>query len=204
MNFKTKIQLFILPMLFAYLIFFFYGEYFIEKKSLTNKRTNEVKKRFNENFVDVFSQIENYSKVNKIDIVNISKNKEVVKIIAKSKLSQSKKLIQYIENLNKFTKIEKLNLSKMENSADYLYELNISFENYYDKKLKKIDFYEDEKKDGFKLSAIIDSYAVLNDKLIELNEKIDGYELYNISMNYVLLKKDDEILKVEIIHEKAK
>ncbi|GGD47817.1 hypothetical protein GCM10012288_22550 [Malaciobacter pacificus] len=202
---KTKIQLFILPLLLIYLFFNLYENYFKNEKSFPNKNINyeSKEKSFKGSFIEIYSKIETFSKSKKIKVLNISESKKVVKLLIESNLSNSVKLLDYIENINSFSKIIKINLIKKEKQI-YIYEIEVSFGKYYTKNLKSVDFKLTDKNPKFKLNAIIGDYVLINNKIITLNEKVDGYILNKVSNNYAILAKDKELIKLEFKNEKIK
>ncbi len=203
LNSKTKIQLYILPLLIAYLIYYFYELYNPKIKNTNiNKIKNKIKK-FDGNYIDIYSKIENFSKTKEIEILNISRKKNSIKLLVKSTLSKSENLVEFLEHINGFSKIQKIDLNK-ENKSDYIYELELSFNKYYEKHLKKFILEPIKPNTNFKLIAIIDSYIIINNKILKESDYINEFLVKKIASNYVELEKDNKLIILEFKDEKFK
>lgn len=202
---KTKIQLYILPLLMAYLFFNFYSNYFEEKNIKVESVVKNIQKekKFQGNFIEIYSNIEIFCKTRNIDIINISRKKKNLKLLVKSNLHNTIELINYLENINTFSEIKKFDLTK-ETKKRYIYEIEVSFNKYYKKSLKPIFIKATDKEPKFILNAIIGQYVLINNKILTINEKIDGYILNQIIDNYAVLESRKEIIKLEFKDEKIK
>ncbi|MGE0052316.1 MAG: hypothetical protein AB7S49_12415, partial [Arcobacter sp.] len=69
-----------------------------------------------------------------------------------------------------------------------------------DKNINKLINKEFEKKD-LKINAIIADYAFINNIWVKKNEKINGLELIKIQRNFVVLKNENEEIKLELLNE---
>lgn len=212
---KTKIELYLLPILILFLAFLtFYNQDEIENKhSVDFELIEKENKKFDKNSLDLLNTIEILAKDSEIFIQKIHNFKEKITLQAKSNDEKLINFLNDIENLNSFTKIESLNIKNLEDS-NFLFDLNIDFSKYFIKepkeKKQKIEKYiknlDQEKKNSneiikkpeFTINAIIANYAFINNKWIEQDGFIEGYKLDFISRNYVLLKKEDDIIKLEV------
>lgn len=194
---KTKIQLFILPLLIIYFIYYFHDLYKVEDKKIDF--APKVEKKFSESYLELFRKIEDLAILNKLEIINLGKEKELVKISLKGSLSKISKFLFDIENLNNFTNISRIKYEVVQNSA--IYELDIRLDKYYAKNLKQIE-YKKENENLYKLRAIIGNFVVINEKMYRLGENIDKYKLSKITKNYVLLENGLSQIKLEIKNEK--
>lgn len=194
-NYKTKLQLYILPLL-LFVLFYQYKEVFKEEKIIHSVKEN--KKEFKESFLELFSKIEILSKNYHIEILSIKKNKKEIHILFNSSIKNFSKFIFSLENLNSFTSIKKVKNEKSDKS--YLFEVILSVEEFYLKNLEKIKFEEEKEKD-FSLNAIIGSYVVIDDKMLKIGDKLDDFKVIQIENKNVYLKKKEEILKLELKNE---
>ena len=210
-SFKTKIELYIFPLLLLYFIFIIFQlpkEEIpkIESKININDYSNQ---EFKDSFLDLFSNIETFALSNQITILSINNNKKIITIKAKAKLSNIEKFIKKIENLNNFTNIKFLILIK-DDLEKYKVEMQIDLSKFFIKKIEKeLDTHlQEEKKtiniqqnSSFKINGIILNYAFINDTWLGINDVIDNYKLIKIGKDFVVLKNDDGEIKLEITDE---
>ena len=119
------------------------------------------------------------------------------------------KFIKKIENLNNFTNIKLLTLIK-DDLERYKVEIQIDLSKFFIKKIEKeFDIHLQEEKNqiniqknsSFKINGIILNYAFINDTWLGINDVIDNYKLIEIGKDFVVLKNDDNEIKLEIIDE---
>ena len=209
---KTKIELYLLPLLLLYLIYFLF--------SYTTKDSVDIKTKikiddysnleFKDSFLDLFSNIQDYASKNQIVIFNISNNKKIVLIKAKANLENTKKFISKIENLNNFTNIKSFTLNKQD-LENYSFELQIDLNKFYIKKSVKQTELVDikvnnesvnkEKTFKYKINGIISEYAFINDTWFKKNEKIDDFVLTKIERNFVVLENENSKIVLELNNE---
>jgi len=202
---KVKIELYILPILiiflFYILIFEQHIEEFEEKQNID--LVNFENKKYDKPVLELLNSIEQMAKNNNIFIQKSENIKDEIFLQAKSKKDDLLKFLHKIENLNSFTNIHSLNLKKSEFDS-YLFDLKVDISKFYIK--KKVDLKEIKENTisknnsavDFKIDAIIGKYAFINDDWIELNGFIDGYKLDFISRNFVILKKKEDSIKLEV------
>jgi len=202
---KVKIELYILPIL---IIFLFYilifkqnTEEFEEKQNID--LVNFENKKYDKPILELLNMIEQIAKNSNIFIQKSENIKDEIFLQAKSNKDDLLKFLHKIENLNSFTNIHSLNLRKAQFDS-YLFDLKVDISKFY---IKKILHLEEIKKNkiskssfavDFKIDAIIGKYAFINDNWIELNDFIDGYKLDLINRNFVILKKEDKSIKLEV------
>lgn len=194
-NYKTKLQLYLLPIL-LFALLYQYKEIFKEEKIIPNIK--EDKKEYKETFLELFSKIEKLSKINNVEIRSIKKSKKEINIVFNSSMKNFSKFIFSLENLNSFTSIKRVKNEKVDKT--YLFEVVLSVEKFYLKNLEKIEFKE-EKEISFSLNAIIGSYVIIDNKMLKIGDNLDGFKVIQIENKSVYLKNKEEILKLELKNE---
>jgi hypothetical protein len=206
---KTKIELYILPLfIFVFLYFSFIENITKEKLEISSKTdfSNYENKKFNGSFSELFSILEELANKNNISIFTNDRIEKQILLKGKGTKESILEFINKIENINNFTKIDSLILTKDEND-EYKFNLKIDLNKFYIKSLKSIEnkkynIEKVEKKIEFKINAIIAEYALINEKWITENEKIENYVVVKIEKNFVLLKNEFEEIKLELHDEK--
>ena len=139
---------------------------------------------------------------------------EQIIIQAKGKRDNLLKFLENVEYINSFTKIDFLSLKKFKDDV-YLIDLKIDISKYYlkNKKVKDIINIEQEEINGtkedehkeeiivrpdFKINAIVGSNTFINDTWFELNDEVLGYKIETIANDYVILKNNKDIIKLEV------
>lgn len=209
---KTKIELYLLPLLLLYLIYFVFS--YTAKDSVDIKAKIKIDDysnlEFKDSFLDLFSNIQDYASKNQIVIFNISNNKKIVSIKAKANLENIKKFLGKIENLNNFTNIKSFTLNKQD-LENYSFELQIDLNKFYIKKIVKQTEPADvkvnnqlvnkEKTLKYKINGIISDYAFINDTWLKKNEKINDFVLTKIERNFVVLENENSKIILELNNE---
>lgn len=211
---KTKIELYILPLLVFYFILYSFQSTKeeipnIESKIDINSYSN---KEFKDSFLELFSTIEEFASKNQITILGLTNNKKVITLKAKTQLVNMEKLIKKIENLNNFTNIKLLTLTK-EDLQNYKVEMQIDLSKFYIKRIEEeldiplveqneevTDIQENKE---FKINGIILNYAFINDTWFTVNDLIDDYKLIIIEKDFVVLKNKNKEIKLELIDENS-
>lgn len=214
---KTKIELFLLPILLLFLLSFYSFEGKIDEIETTPKNSFDEfsNKKFSGSYLEILTLLENLAKKNGITILTDEKDKESILLKGKAQKIALETFIQQIENINNFSKIDSLILNKIKESEEYFFDLKIDFSKFYFKQIKKLDSLEVEEKplekilqkeknfvenSKFEINAIADIYALINGNLVELGEEIDGYKLVELQMYFVILENENEKIKLEIDH----
>ncbi|MDD2888506.1 MAG: hypothetical protein PHY66_11965 [Aliarcobacter sp.] len=209
---KTKIELYLLPLLLLYLIYFIFS--YSDKDSVDIKakiKTDDYSNlEFKDSFLDLFSNIQDYASKNQIIIFNIANNKKIVSIKAKANLENMKSFLTKIENLNNFTNIKSFILNKQD-LENYLFELQIDLNKFYIKKIVKQtepadvkvnnELINKEKTIKYKINGIISDYAFINDSWFKKSEKIDDFILTKIERNFVILENENSKIILELNNE---
>ena len=214
---KTKIELYLLPLLLLLLISFYTFEEKQEEMISTKNSFDEISnKKFEGSYLEVLSSLENLANKNQITILTNEKDKESILLKGKSKIIVLENYLKQIENLNNFSKVQSLVLYKKDENGYYFFDLKISFEKFYFKQLKNENELELKVEDDalnkiskekeivenkkFEINAIIDKYALINGNWIEQNEEIDGYKLVELEMYFVILESETKKIKLEVDH----
>jgi len=207
---KSKIELYLLPLLLLYLIYFLFSYTAKDSVDLKAKiKTDEYSNlEFKDSFLDLFSNIQDYALKNQIVISNISNNKKIVLIKAKANSESIKEFLKKIENLNNFTTIKYILLNKQD-LENYSFEIQIDLNKFYVKKL--VEQKEDIKAEDeilnkreilkYKINGIISDYAFINDAWLQKNEKIDDLVLTKIERNFVVLENENSKIILELNNE---
>lgn len=212
---KTKIELYLLPLLLLYLCYFFLG--FNLNKNSENEEIkakvdlNYSNKEFKNSFLDLSSNLEEYASKNQIIIFTLTNNKKVFNIKAKANLIRIENFIKKIENLNNFSKIKTLTLNKVD-LDNYLFEIEVDFNKFYIKKIQKdgdtqeikqkIVLTNDKKTKEYKINGIISEYAFINEIWLKKDEKIDDLILTKIEKDFVVLENENKKIILELNNEK--
>ena len=209
---KTKIELYLLPLLLLYLFYFLFHFETKDDSSIQAKVDFDYSKnQFEDSFLDLFSNIEDYALKNQIVIKSITNEKKIVFLKAKSKIENIEKFIKKIENLNNFTKIKSFILNK-DDENQYVFEIQIDLNKFYIKKIEKevenqsqkttLQINNSEKSKEYKISGIISEYAFINEIWLKKNEKLDDLILTKIEKDFVVLENENKKIILELNNEK--
>ena len=208
---KTKIELYLLPLLLLYLFYFLFHFETKDDSSIQAKVDFDYSKnQFEDSFLDLFSNIEDYALKNQIVIKSITNEKKIVFLKAKSKIENIEKFIKKIENLNNFTKIKSFILNK-DDENQYVFEIQIDLNKFYIKKMEKevenqcqkttLQINNSEKSKEYKISGIISEYAFINDIWLKKDENIDDLKLVKIEKDFVVLENENRKIILELNNE---
>ena len=213
---KTKIELYILPILLLFLLYvLFYNEKIEENQNVQNSELLNIEnKKFTDSILELSNKIEDIAKSENLIIQKSQSSKEQIIIQLKGKRDNLLKFLENVEYINSFTKIDFLSLKKFENEI-YLIDVRVDVSKYYlkNKKVKDIinieqedinETKEDEYKEeiivrpDFKINAIVGNNTFINDAWFELNDEVLGYKIETIASDYVILKNNKDIIKLEV------
>ena len=208
---KTKIELYLLPLLLLYLFYFLFHFETKDDSSIQAKVDFDYSKnQFEDSFLDLFSNIEDYALKNQIVIKSITNEKKIVFLKAKSKIENIEKFIKKIENLNNFTKIKSFILNK-DDENQYVFEIQIDLNKFYIKKIEKevenqnqkttFQINNSEKSKEYKIRGIISEYAFINDIWLKKDENIDDLKLVKIEKDFVVLENENRKIIFELNNE---
>ena len=208
---KTKIELYLLPLLLLYLFYFLFHFETKDDSSIQAKVDFDYSKnQFEDSFLDLFSTLEDYALKNQLVIKSITNEKKIVFLKAKSKIENIEKFIKKIENLNNFTKIKSFILNK-DDENQYVFEIQIDLNKFYIKKIEKevenqsqkttLQINNSEKSKEYKISGIISEYAFINDIWLKKDENIDDLKLVKIEKDFVVLENENRKIILELNNE---
>ena len=208
---KTKIELYLLPLLLLYLFYFLFHFETKDDSSIQAKVDFDYSKnQFEDSFLDLFSNIEDYALKNQIVIKSLTNEKKIVFLKAKSKIENIEKFIKKIENFNNFTKIKSFILNK-DDENQYVFEIQIDLNKFYIKKIEKevenqsqkttLQINNSEKSKEYKISGIISEYAFINDIWLKKDENIDDLKLVKIEKDFVVLENENRKIILELNNE---
>ena len=208
---KTKIELYLLPLLLLYLFYFLFHFETKDDSSIQAKVDFDYSKnQFEDSFLDLFSNIEDYALKNQIVIKSLTNEKKIVFLKAKSKIENIEKFIKKIENLNNFTKIKSFILNK-DDENQYVFEIQIDLNKFYIKKMEKevenqnqkttFQINNSEKSKEYKIRGIISEYAFINDIWLKKDENIDDLKLVKIEKDFVVLENENRKIILELNNE---
>ena len=213
---KTKIELYLLPILLLFLLYvLFYNEKIEENQNVQNSELLNIEnKKFTDSILELSNKIEDIAKSENLIIQKTQSSKEQIIIQPKGKRDNLLKFLENVEYINSFTKIDFLSLKKFENDI-YLIDVRVDVSKYYlkNKKVKDIINIEQEEINGtkedehkeeiivrpdFKINAIVGNNTFINGTWFELNDEVLGYKIETIASDYVILKNNKDIIKLEV------
>ena len=208
---KTKIELYLLPILLLFLLYvLFYNEKIEENQNVQNSELLNIEnKKFTDSILELSNKIEDIAKSENLIIQKTQSSKEQIIIQLKGKRDYLLNFLQKVEEINSFTKIDFLSLKKFENEI-YLIDARVDVSKYYlkNKKAKDIINIEQENinetkeeivvRPDFKINAIVGNNTFINDSWFELNDEVLGYKIETIANDYVILKNNKDIIKLEV------
>lgn len=213
---KTKIELYLLPILLLFLLYvLFYNEKIEENQNVQNSELLNIEnKKFTDSILELSNKIEDIAKSENLIIQKTQSSKEQIIIQLKGKRDYLLNFLQKVEEINSFTKIDFLSLKKFEKEI-YLIDVRVDVSKYYlkNKKVKDIISIEQEEINGtkedeykeeiivrpdFKINAIVGNNTFINDSWFELNDEVLGYKIETIASDYVILKNNKDIIKLEV------
>lgn len=213
-SFKTKIELYLLPLLLLYLCYFLFEFSLTQSSNIEEIKAkvdvNSSNKEFKESFLDLFSNLEDYALKNQIVIFTLTNNKKIIVLKAKANLSNIQKFIKKIENINNFSKIRNLTLFKAD-LENYIFEMEVDLSKFYIKKIEKeienesskltSEIKNNEKSKEYKINGIISEYAFINDIWLKKDENINDLKLTQIEKDFVVLENENKKIILELNNE---
>lgn len=213
---KTKIELYLLPILLLFLLYvLFYNEKIEENQNVQNSELLNIEnKKFTDSILELSNKIEDIAKSENLIIQKTQSSKEQIIVQLRGKRDDLLRFLEKVEEINSFTKIDFLSLKKFENDI-YLIDVRVDVSKYYlkNKKVKDIINIEQEEINGtkedeykeeiivrpdFKINAIVGNNTFINDSWFELNDEVLGYKIETIASDYVILKNNKDIIKLEV------
>ena len=219
---KTKVELYILPLMILYLLYYFSSSLFVVEKPFVVKNKINLEeyknKKFQGSFLDFFSNIEEKAKQNNIQILSLNNKKNIVELKIQSPKEKLSLFIKQIENINKFTKITFITMYDKKDSNKYLFDLKIDLNKFYIKRIEKEKIISQKilpkpeeiktkkieiAKDNYELKAIIAEYVLVNDIWFKQGEYINGFKVDEIKRNSIVLenKNKDKKIRLELADE---
>ncbi|WP_198305609.1 hypothetical protein [Arcobacter vandammei] len=223
---KTKIELYLLPILLFLSVYIFLENSKNSEDSIKAKFESNIleNKKMSENILEISLKLEIIAKENEIFIRKSEKKDEEIFLEFSGSLNNIFLFLENIEKLNNFSRIKKM-IFKKEEDKNIVY-LNIDFRNFYIKKfednekiilkedIKEIgeidnnEYKEDEKEIieyeiiNFEINAIVSDFAFINGVWLKKNDEINGFKLIKIFKDYVILKNENEEIKLELSYAK--
>ncbi|MCT7521173.1 hypothetical protein [Aliarcobacter cryaerophilus] len=213
---KTKIELYLLPILLLFLLYaLFYDEKIEENQNVQNSELLNIEnKKFTDSILELSNKIEDIAKSENLIIQKTQSSKEQIIVQLRGKRDDLLRFLEKVEEINSFTKIDFLSLKKFENDI-YLIDVRVDVSKYYlkNKKVKDIINIEQEEINGtkedehkeeiivrpdFKINAIVGNNTFINGTWFELNDEVLGYKIETIASDYVILKNNKDIIKLEV------
>ena len=219
---KTKVELYILPLMILYLLYYFSSSLFVVEKPFVVKNKINLEeyknKKFQGSFLDFFSNIEEKAKENNIQILSLNNKNNIVELKIQSPKEKLSLFIKQIENINKFTKITFITMYDKKDSNKYLFDLKIDLNKFYIKRIEKEEIISQKilpkpeeiktkkieiVKDNYELKAIIAEYVLVNDIWLKQGEDINGFKVDEIKRNSIVLenKNKDKKIRLELADE---
>jgi hypothetical protein len=212
-SFRIKVELYLLPFMFIYLIYYLSTNFTNDEKSIEIKNNFNISeyenKKFNGSFLELFSSIEKNAKLLNMQVISINNKKNIVELKLNGKKVDFPNLIRNIENINDFTKIDSIIIDNKKDLDFYSFNLKINLNKFYIKKLKKEKNLKNLKllipsvkaENTYKIKGIIDNYVLINNTWIKEGESIDNLKLIEINRNFVVLENNSKKVKLELQNE---
>lgn len=213
---KTKIELYLLPILLLFLLYvLFYNEKIEENQNVQNSELLNIEnKKFTDSILELSNKIEDIAKSENLIIQKTQSQKEHIIVQLRGKRDDLLRFLEKVEEINSFTKIDFLSLKKFEKEI-YLIDVRVDVSKYYlkNKKVKDIISIEQEEINGtkedehkeeiivrpdFKINAIVGNNTFINGSWFELDDEVLGYKIETIASDYVILKNNKDIIKLEV------
>ena len=219
---KNKVELYFLPLMIIYLLYYFSSSLFVVEKAFVVKNKINLEeyknKKFQGSFLDFFSNIEDNAKQNNIQILSLNNKKNIVELKIQSPKEKLPLFIKQIENINKFTKITFITMYDKKDSNKYLFDLKIDLNKFYIKRIEKEKIISQKilpkaeeiktkkieiAKDNYELKAIIAEYVLVNDIWFKQGEYINGFKVDEIKRNSIVLQNinNDKKIRLELADE---
>jgi hypothetical protein len=219
---KNKVELYFLPLMIIYLLYYFSSSLFVVEKPFVVKNKINLEeyknKKFQGSFLDFFSNIEDNAKQNNIQILSLNNKKNIVELKIQSPKEKLPLFIKQIENINKFTKITFITMYDKKDSNKYLFDLKIDLNKFYIKRIEKEKIISQKilpkpeeiktkkieiAKDNYELKAIIAEYVLVNDIWLKQGEDINGFKVDEIKRNSIVLQNinNDKKIRLELADE---
>lgn len=196
-SFKVKVELYLL-VLIIFILLLYNADLFSRDTYKLSVNNNYKINEFNTSLLDINKTIEEYASLKKINITSMRNERKEMFISSSLSLSKVKTFISFLENINNYSNIKTLSLEKQKKSKKYNLEIKISFEEYFFKTLGSEKITKKSRFIRFKLKAIIDENVLINNKWLEVGDKINGYELTNISNDGVVLSLHEKTIKLKV------
>ena len=219
---KTKVELYLLPLMILYLLYYFSSSLFVVEKPFVVKNKINLEEyknnKFQGSFLNFFSNIKEKRKQNNIQILSLNNKKNIVELKIQSPKEKLSLFIKQIENINKFTKITFITMYDKKDSNKYLFDLKIDLNKFYIKRIEKEKIISQKilpkpeeiktkkieiVKDNYELKAIIAEYVLVNDIWLKQGEDINGFKVDEIKRNSIVLenKNKDKKIRLELADE---
>lgn len=216
---KTKIELYFVPLILLYLIYYFLGNSISPELNKIRNIDHYANKKFDNSFLKLFGEIEKSAKALDIKVKSLNNKMNIIELEIDTKIENIGKLINKLENINNFTKISSITVIEKETDNIYTIIFTIDVNKFYIKEIKKDEFLTNKKaeikieennkikkltienKIKYELKAIIADFAMINNKWIKKDEYIDNFKLINIGKNFVFLENEEKEIKLEITNE---
>lgn len=197
LNFKTKLQLYLLPLLLLYFFFYFY-EIKVPKKTI---ETIDFKsKKMKNSYIQIIKQIEEFALSNNISIKEIKHEKKKLFITSNISFEDIESFLFFIENINSFSSLQNIKIYK--NNKLYSLDFTIDFSKYYIKNLDT-NIYK-SKKSIYVLNAIANKHVFINEKWYFLGDKIGDYKVNKITKTSVELSNDKDVITLKVFKNESK
>ena len=211
---KTKIELYLLPLLLLYLCYFLFEFSLTQSSNIEEIKpkvdVNSSNKEFKESFLDLFTNLEDYALKKQIVIFTLTNNKKIIVLKAKANLSNIQKFIKKIESINSVSKIKNLTVFKAD-LENYIFEMEVDLSTFYIKKIEKeienqsskltSEIKNNEKSKEYKISGIISEYAFINDIWLKKDENIDDLKVTQVEKDFVVLENENKKIILELNNE---
>jgi len=217
-----KIEMYLIPIITALLLIYNFPK--LQTKVLTNvndvnqevydyeiKKQKLLKKINKMHSVKVVKDIQKYAQDINVKVIQLKVIEKNISLEVQGNLKPILRFINFSESNNDYMKIENLILSQLDDKDEIRAFLDIS----YSKIIRTQQNYDmtneiDDVSNPFglkvakplpRLFAIVNDHVLINNKWLKQNDIFDGYKVIKIHLDYVELKSDSKVFKLELFSE---
>ncbi|OCL94284.1 hypothetical protein [Arcobacter porcinus] len=205
---KTKIELFLLPLLITIFLIIAYENFIKEaKEDETIELYKLINKKNSEELIKISKQIEQIALKDEVFIQKIENFKDEIRVIAKS---SSYKLISFLEDIERFNDFSKINIFTLSNKGnEYFIDFNIDLSKYYiknhkdrivlkEEKIEKINKSKESIGKSPTLFAIVGDFVFIDDMWIKNRDNFYNFRVNIIDKNIVWLEDRDNKIELKV------
>lgn len=196
---RVKVELFLFPLILLFGVNMFIETLKKDELSVPIEIVDTKKIVMKKELIDILKDIEKFALENEIYLEKISKEGKSFRIEIIGSLKKSLQMFVFLESYNNFAKIKSFDF--LENRVIIV----VDFNRFYKKENQDfsllLDEIEAQKDVAYKLSAIIDSRALINDIWYKIDEKLGLLRLSKINTQSVVLENRYKKIELKLIED---